>query len=71
MELEDLKKDLVNVSLNYKFFEFHTSGILIKKYLFVLKDIRSFNKTDARQLYKPITRSVSLNNFKYEESKSR
>ena len=70
MELEKLTQNIANVSLNYKFFHFGTSEILIKKHLFPLNDIRSFNKTDARSLYKPLTRSISLNNFQNDESEN-
>ena len=67
MELNKLKDELTHVAFNYSFFEFQLREKQNRKFPFEIKQIRSFDSNTACSFYKPLTRSVSLNNFRKDE----
>jgi len=67
MDLDKLKDGITNVSLNYQFFTFNKAKVeSYDKYVFPIGKIRSYKSNKAKNLYKPISRIIQLNNFRHE-----
>ncbi len=63
-EIDNIKYNFENLSLNYSLFEFQSRDKQNhKNYFFPIKRISSFNNTKAVYLSKNITRTISLKKF--------
>lgn len=67
MNPEELLKTVTNVSFNHDFFSCNQEQTNVKKILFRLEKIRSYQKDGALPFYKAISRTIDLNKFKSDE----